>query len=73
MNWIIIFTMSIAQPFAIERLKFDSENECLEYLKEPTNAHTLAIEVIDVTGFNDTILDVQCIPDYKIKKDEKQV
>lgn len=73
MNWIIIFTMSIAEPFAVERLKFDSENECLKYLKDPGNASTLAIEVIDITGFNDTILNVQCIPDYKLEKEEHSV
>lgn len=70
MNWLILFTMTMAEPFAIERLKFNSENECLKYLKNPSNASTLAIEVIDIAGFNDDILDVQCVPNYKIKKDE---
>jgi len=70
MNWLILFTMTMVEPFAIERLKFTSENECLEYLKNPSNASTLAIEVIGIAGFNDDIIDVQCVPNYKIKKDE---
>ena len=61
--------MTIAEPFAIERLKFSYENQCLEYLTNPSNASTLAIEVIERAGFNDEILDVQCVPDYKIEKD----
>ena len=69
MSWVILFTMTIAEPFAIERLKFSYENQCLEYLTNPSNASTLAIEVIERAGFNDEILDVQCVPDYKIKKD----
>lgn len=67
MTWLIYFTMAMAEPFAIERLKFDYENQCLEYLTDPSNANTLAIEVIAVAGFNDNIVDVQCVPDYKIK------
>lgn len=62
--------MVIAEPFAVERLKFDTELECLQYLH--SNPSTLAIEVIDRAGFNDELVDVQCIPDYKIKKDKKE-
>ena len=71
MNWLILFTMSVAEPFAIERLQFSTELECLKYINNPSNSSTLAIEVIDVAGFNDDILDVQCVPDYKIEKKEQ--
>ena len=70
MTWLIYFTMAMAEPFAIERLKFDYENQCLEYLTNPNNASTLAIEVIAIAGFNDEIVEVQCVPDYKIEKKE---
>lgn len=68
MNWFIYFVMSIAEPFAVERLKFETELECLKYLNDPNNASTLAIEVIDVAGFNDEILDVQCVLEKNSKK-----
>ena len=38
MNWLIIITMAIAEPFAIPVLEFDSKNECVDYVMDPENS-----------------------------------
>ena len=69
MKWLIVFAMMEADPFAIKSLKFDTQNECLQYINSPANSDRLAIEVIDVAGFNDTIVNVACMPANKITKE----
>jgi hypothetical protein len=44
-------------------------NECIDYVNDPSNASTLAIEVIAKAGFNDTILSVACLTEEKIRKE----
>jgi len=58
-----------ADPFAIKSLQFDTQNECKAYINDPANSSRLAIEVIDVAGFNDTILNVACMPANKITRE----
>jgi len=58
-----------AEPFAIKTLPFETQNECKAYINDPTNSDRLAIEVIDVAGFNDTILNVACMPANKITRE----
>jgi len=69
MKWLIVFVMLEAEPFAIKTLPFETQNECKAYINDPTNSDRLAIEVIDVAGFNDTILDVACMPANKITRE----
>jgi hypothetical protein len=69
MKWLIVFAMLEADPFAIKTLQFETQNECKAYINDPANSDRLAIEVIDVAGFNDTLLDVACMPANKITKE----
>lgn len=69
MKWLIVFTMLEADPFAIKSLPFETQNECIQYINDPTNSDRLAIEVIDIAGFNDTIVNVACMPANKITKE----
>ena len=69
MKWLIVFVMLEAEPFAIKTLPFETQNECKAYINDPANSSRLAIEVIDVAGFNDTILNVACMPANKITRE----
>ena len=69
MSWLIVFVMLEAEPFAIKTLPFETQNECKAYINDPANSDRLAIEVIDVAGFNDTILNVACMPANKITRE----
>ena len=69
LKWLIVFAMMEADPFAIKSLQFDTQNECKAYINDPANSDRLAIEVIDVAGFNDTIVNVACMPANKITKE----
>ena len=44
-----------AEPFAVKSLPFETQNECKAYINDPNNSDRLAIEVIGIAGFNDTI------------------
>ena len=70
MNWLIVFTMLQAEPLVVNRLQFSNELQCLKYVNNAGNASTLAIEVIEHAGFNDEILDVQCVLESKIVRKE---
>lgn len=69
MKWLIVFVMLEAEPFAVKSLPFETQNACKAYINNPANSDRLAIEVIDVAGFNDTILDVACMPANKITRE----
>ena len=69
MKWLIVFVMLEAEPFALKMLPFETQNECKAYITDPANSSRLAIEVIDVAGFNDTIVNVACMPANKITKE----
>ena len=69
MNWMIVFVMLYTDPFAVKSLQFDTQNECLAYINDPANSSRLAIEVIDVAGFEDTLLDVACMPDTPLTRE----
>jgi hypothetical protein len=69
MKWLIVFAMMEADPFAIKTLQFETQNECKQYINNPANSDRLAIEVIDVAGFNDTIVNVACMPANRITKE----
>ena len=69
LKWLIVFVMLEADPFAIKSLQFDTQNECKAYINDPVNSDRLAIEVINIAGFNDTIVNVACMPANKITKE----
>ena len=69
MKWLIVFVMLEAEPFALKMLPFETQNECKAYINDPANSDRLAIEVIDVAGFNDTIVNVACMPANKITRE----
>jgi len=68
MKWLIFFVMTTAEPFAIKTLNFETKNECVDYVNDPGNASTLAIEVIAVAGFNDDIIAVTCLPENEVRE-----
>jgi hypothetical protein len=68
MKWLIVFVMTIAEPFAVKTIKFETKNECVDYVNDPSNANTLAIEVIAVAGFNDDIIAVTCLPENEVRE-----
>ena len=68
MKWLIVFYMSTAQPFYAPSLEFDTRNECVDYVNNPSHASRLAIEVIDVAGFNDELLAVVCLPENEVRE-----
>lgn len=70
MKWLIFFVMANAEPFAVKTIEFDTMNECINYVNDPANANVLAIEVIAKSGFNDTILNVGCVDESRLRNDE---
>jgi len=71
MTWFIVFFMANIEPFAMKGKTFETRDECIVYVNNPSNASTLAIEVIAIAGFNDTITAIACLPENEIPKHEK--
>ncbi len=64
MQWLIVLiTLNTPDPWAIQTLKFESKNKCVEYVNNAKNHGTLAIEVIAKGGFNDRIEAIMCLPE----------
>jgi|TARA_R100001460_G_scaffold14269_2_gene32013 hypothetical protein len=59
-NWVILVTLSMGDPFVIPYKTFEHEDACVEYVNSPDNADTLAVEVIAIAGFNDPITGIVC-------------
>lgn len=72
MKWLIFFVMANTEPFAVKTLKFDTMNECINYVNDPSKASTLAIEVIAKAGFNDTIISVACLSEDRVRKETNE-
>ena len=68
MIWMIFVAITNAESFAIPILEFETKNECIEYVNNPENSDRLAVEVIAVAGFNDTITEVSCLDKKEIHK-----
>ena len=62
-TWLIYITLTIGDPFVIKTLKFESKQECVKYVNNPSNADVLAIETIAVAGFNDPMTAILCLPE----------
>ena len=61
MNWVILVSLSMGEPFIVPYREFNFKRECVEYVTSSENASTLAVEVIAIAGFNDPIVDISCI------------
>ena len=59
----MLITLNTPDPWAIQTLKFESKNKCVEYVNNAENHGTLAIEVIAKGGFNDRIEAIMCLPE----------
>ena len=46
-------------------------NACVEYVNDPNNYDTLAIEIIAVAGFNDPVIDIVCLPEFETERRKK--
>ena len=68
MIWMIFVAMTNADSFAIPMLEFQTKNECIEYVNSSENSDRLAVEVIAIAGFNDTITEVSCLHKKEIHK-----
>ena len=68
MNWVILVTVTIGDPFLIPYKTFEYENACVEYVNNVDNASTLAIEVIAIAGFNDPVTNIICVAEYELQK-----
>ena len=61
MNWVILVTVMMGDPFVIPYKSFEYEKDCAEYVTDVNNASTLAVEVVSVVGFNDPVIDISCV------------
>ena len=68
MNWVILVTVTMGDPFLIPYKTFEYENACVEYVNNVDNASTLAIEVIAIAGFNDPVTNIICVAEYELQK-----
>ena len=64
--------MANTEPFAVKTLKFETLNEWVDYVNDPSKASTLAIEVIAKAGFNDTIISVACLSEDRVRKETNE-
>tara|TARA_B100000963_G_C22112980_1_gene445706 strand:- start:72 stop:302 length:231 start_codon:yes stop_codon:yes gene_type:complete len=62
-QWLIYITLTIGDPFVIKTLEFDSKQECVKYVNDPSNVDVIAIETISVAGFNDPMTAILCLPE----------
>ena len=68
MNWVILVSLYMGDPFIVPYKTFAYENECVEYVNNPDNADTLAIEVIAIACFNDPVTNIICVAEYELQK-----
>jgi len=71
MKWVILVTLTVGNPFTIFNKSFEHEDACVEYVNDPNNSDTLAIEIIAVAGFNDPITGIVCLPEFEIERRKK--
>jgi len=68
MNWVILVTVMMGDPFVIPYKTFEYENACVEYVTDANNASTLAVEVIAIAGFNDPVTNIICVAEYELQR-----
>ena len=70
MKWLILVTLAHGNPFTIDHKLFDTEDSCVLWVNNYSNAEEIAIEVIAEVGFNNPVTGVYCITDQERKKRE---
>jgi len=70
MKWIILIALTQGNPFTIPNKTFDTEDGCVQYVSDLSNADELAIEVIAHAGFNVTVAGVYCVTTQERKRHE---
>lgn len=68
MNWVILVTLTLGNSFTIFNKSFEHEDACVEYVNNPDNYDTLAVEIIAVAGFNDPVIDIVCLPEFETER-----
>ncbi len=58
--WIILYTVLNAGTLKVDTLSFDTRNQCIDYVNDPSNSNRLAIEIISKVGFEDPLLQIGC-------------
>jgi len=61
MNWVILVTLTMGNPFIVFNKSFEHKDACVNYVTNPAHSDTLAVEIIAVAGFNDPIIDISCV------------
>jgi len=46
MKWLILIALTQGNPFTVPNKTFDTEDDCVQYVSDLSNADELAIEVI---------------------------
>ena len=70
MKWLILIALSQGNPFTIDHKPFDTEDDCVAWVSDLSNAQELAIEVIAEVGFNNPVIGVYCITNQERKRHE---
>ena len=68
MNWVILVTLTVGNPFIVFNKSFEHEDACVSYVNNPINTDTLAIEIIAVAGFNDPVTGIVCMPENTVDR-----
>jgi hypothetical protein len=71
MNWVILVTLTVGNPFIVFNKSFEHEDACVNYVNNPAHYDTLAIEIIAVAGFNDPVTGIVCLPENRIDRRRK--
>jgi len=61
MNWVILVTLTMGNPFIVFNKSFEHKDACVNYVSNPAHSDTLAVEIIAVAGFNDPVIDISCV------------
>ena len=70
MKWLILIALTQGNPFTVPNKTFDTEDDCVQYVSDLSNAEELAIEVIAQVGFNNPVTGVYCVTNQQRKRHE---
>ena len=70
MKWLILIALAQGNPFTIDHKPFDTEDDCVAWVSNLSNAEELAIEVIAQVGFNNPVIAIYCITDQQRTRHE---
>lgn len=70
MKWLILIALAQGNPFTVPNKTFDTEDDCVQYVSDLSNAEELAIEVIAQVGFNNPVTGVYCVTNQQRKRHE---